>query len=98
MFLMLGGSVCAAVDGHLPAIGVDTAGTYLFRNKDFNAMGWEVPAFSAALDELGVEFLMDHYLWIYETGTYEENHANTVADIQTLASWLNSTELVRYIL
>ena len=91
MFLMLGGSVCAAVDGHLPAIGVDTAGTYLFRNKDFNAMGWEVPAFSAALDELGVEFLMDHYLWIYETGTYEENHANTVADIQTLASWLNST-------
>ncbi|NQY32781.1 MAG: hypothetical protein HRT56_06385, partial [Coraliomargarita sp.] len=35
MFLMLGGSVCAAVDGHLPAIGVDTAGTYLFRNKDF---------------------------------------------------------------
>ena len=87
---VVGGSVFAGSGGHVPGIGVDTAGTYLSLNRDFNAMGWEVPAFSSALDELGVEFLMDHYLWIEDSGTHAENYSKTAADIQTLAAWLKS--------
>lgn len=86
------GSVWAAPDGHVPGIGVDTAGVYLLRNKEYNKLGWEVPAFSAALDELGVEFLVDHYLHIHGAGkTHEENYTNTLADIQSLSAWLKST-------
>lgn len=91
MFLLLSVSLSAIVDGYLPSIGVDTAGAYLFRHQDYKAMGWEVPAFTEALDELGVEFLMDHYLWLHEGGSHEENYSNTAADIQTLAGWLKST-------
>lgn len=91
VFLLLAsGAVCVEA-GHVPDIGVDTAGVYLFRNKEYNAMGWEVPAFSSALDELGVEFLMDHYLRIHGSGSHTENFKNTATDIQTLAVWLKAT-------
>jgi len=89
--MMVGYSVSAGSAGHVPGIGVDTAGVYLFRNKEFKAMGWEVPAFSSALDELGVEFLVDHYLHIHGSGSHEQNFKNTAADIQALAVWLKAT-------
>jgi hypothetical protein len=76
--------------GHIPLIGVDTAGTYLARNPEFGGKGWEFPAFRDALNELGVDFLNDHYLAIHTYGTHEENYANTVEDIRALANFLQS--------
>jgi hypothetical protein len=75
---------------HVPEIGVDTAGTYLTRNQEFNGLGWEFPAFRDALNELGVSFLVDHYLEIHTDGTHENNYAQTVADFQSLAGYLQS--------
>ncbi len=90
MCMMVGGSVLANPKKHVPGIGVDTAGTYLL-NKKFYARCWEAPAFSKALDELGIEFLVDHYLHIHVGGSHEQNFKNTAADIQALADWLKTT-------
>jgi hypothetical protein len=76
---------------HIPVIGVDTAGTYLTRNKTYGGMGWEYPAFRTALDDLGADFLMDHYLEIHDDGAHEENYARTVKDISKLSSYLKSS-------
>ncbi|MCF7863241.1 MAG: hypothetical protein K9L89_00445 [Kiritimatiellales bacterium] len=75
---------------HIPKIGVDTAGTYLTRNKEYGGLGWEFPAFRAALDDLGAEFLVDHYLEIRTGGSYEQNQKETVEDIKALAAYLKA--------
>jgi len=90
MCMMVGSNVMANPKKHVPGIGVDTAGVYLLTKK-FNARCWEVPIFSKALDELGVEFLVDHYLYIHGAGSHEQNFKNTAADIQALADWLKKT-------
>ena len=86
---VLGSSAASAPPvGHVPEIGVDTAGTYLTRNKEFGGLGWEFPAFRDALNDLGVDFLNDHYLEIHVDGTHAENYAKTVEDIRGLADYL----------
>lgn len=75
---------------HIPKVGVDTAGTYLTRNKNYAGLGWEFPVFCDALKELGIDFLIDHYLEIHDTGTYEENYAQTVEDINGLCEYLRA--------
>jgi len=84
----LDGQAESNVSKHIPKIGVDTAGTYFSRDKEYNGVGWEFPAFAKALDELGVGFLMDHYLEIHTNGTHEENFEKTAEDIRVLAAWL----------
>lgn len=76
----------AAPMSHIPSIGVDTAGTYL--QSRYRQVGWMFPAFESALDSLGAEFIMDHYMDIHTGGSYEQNYAKTVKDIQVLGDYL----------
>jgi hypothetical protein len=80
-------------DGHLPAVGVDTAGTFFLRNKAYAGEGWRFPAWRDAVAGLGAEFLMDHYFEVATGGTLRENEAATLARIKTLGDYLGKSGL-----
>ncbi|MDR0353778.1 MAG: hypothetical protein LBI02_10705, partial [Opitutaceae bacterium] len=80
-------------DGHLPAVGVDTAGTFFLRNKTYSGEGWRFPAWRDAIAELGAEFLMDHYFEVATGGTLRENEAATRARIKALGDYLGQSGL-----
>ena len=61
-------------DGYkYPFLGVDTAGVHLLRNAGYGKQGWYFPVFGKTLNELGVDYIVDHY---YELAPYNEAYGN----------------------
>jgi len=74
----------------LPDIGVDTAGTYLWR---YGQPAWRFPAFADALKDLGAEFLNDHYPRLARGGTYQQNRKNSIRTFREYAQFLEKNDL-----
>lgn len=84
----------AATNGIVPQVGVDTAGTFFSRKSPTNGMGWEFSAFRRAVQELGVDFLVDHYFHLATGGTFKENQDRSLERLRVLGRYLDETGLV----
>ncbi|MBC2594001.1 hypothetical protein H5P28_06975 [Ruficoccus amylovorans] len=85
----------SAADGmSVPYTGVDTAGTYFLRAREFRQAGWNFNAFRDAIDELGVDFLVDHHLAVPSgAGSKAANLARFEAEVRSLSEYINATGL-----
>lgn len=88
---LLAGTVQAADTGHIPSVGVDTAGVFLLRNRSTSNVGWEFDAFRDAVKELGAQFLVDHYLEVATGKSLEENRKTTLERLDRLGVYLDNS-------
>jgi hypothetical protein len=77
----------------IPYFGVDTAGTYLNRNKIYGKEAWNYPAFEKALKDLNVDFLMDHYYELQSARRDANNKQNSVKKLLDLAAFLQKNNI-----
>jgi hypothetical protein len=77
----------------IPYFGVDTAGTYLSRNKDYGKEGWYYPAFEKALKELNVDCLNDHYYELQAVSPDANNKELSKKKLMDLAKFLEKNNI-----
>ncbi len=74
-----------------PMFGIDTAGVFLLRNASTADVGWAFAGFRDALEEIGVDFFVDHYLEMKVGGPLEDNRRETLRRFDKLADFQDSS-------
>ena len=90
--LALPGLVLASAD-QVPAVGVDTAGTYFIRDKRYAREGWHHSAFREAVGKVGASFLVDHYFELTTGQGLAENRRQTLQRLRELGAYLREHEV-----
>ncbi len=76
-----------------PQIGVDTAGVFFLRHNDFQKEGWYFDAYGRALNQLGAEFIVEHYIELATGGSFQKNLKGTLEKLNEYNEFLEKNKL-----
>ncbi|HEY5138043.1 MAG TPA: hypothetical protein VIJ25_01810, partial [Methylococcales bacterium] len=78
-----------------PILGVNTSGSYFQRSCKYGQKSWVYPAYSAALKDLGIDYLdeADTHLEFYTGSGYQQNRKRTMSQLDSYFTFLRKNDL-----